>query len=199
MNFVRSTSFEPKRSLPPVEIAEFAAAGVAEAAPLPIATPADALLTGDEIIQLSIKPSLWFIAFVSFRWTAGLLILSAALFVLARESGSVLQWIACELAVCGAMLRVGIGALQWASRLYVLTNRRVMRFRGVMSVDVAQCRLEQIAQVELRRSGAQPLLRLGTLRIFPTAPNAPRVSWEHVARPAEVERIVREAAQRSHR
>ena len=101
------------------------------------------LLDRDEIVILAVKPSLWFVLFVSARWLAlaGVVIVLAALF----DQPFMLDTLTLvEGALALAAARVGIALLQWASRLYVLTNRRVIRVRGILRVDVFECQLSRI-------------------------------------------------------
>src|SRR3989304_3816056 len=101
------------------------------------------LLDRDEIVILAVKPSLWFVLFVSARWLAlaGVVIVLAALF---DEPFMLDTLTLVEGALALAAARVGIALLQWASRLYVLTNRRVIRVRGILRVDVFECQLSRI-------------------------------------------------------
>src|SRR5262245_46491126 len=86
------------------------------------------LLDGGEIIILALKPSLWFVPIVSLRWLA----LAVLLFACAQWSGLAgYSWTLIQVALIIAFGRLGYAMLQWASRSYYLTNRRVMRIRGV--------------------------------------------------------------------
>src|SRR5437762_12286393 len=151
----------------------------------PVVAPAAALniLSGDEIIQLSIKPSLWFIPIVSARWVLTMVLLAAIVVVGSRLTTWFSQ-IAFNTFLSIAAARLAIAALQWASRLYVLTNRRVIRSKGVRNVEVAQCLLTRISGVELRANWQQQQLRLGSIHM-PNLNNTPIV-WENIARPAQV-------------
>jgi len=149
-------------------------------------------LDGNEIIELSIKPSWWFIPMVSLKWVLTATLLGALLAIVARGRVSAQVLLAFQVLATIAVLRVGFGALQWASRLYVLTNRRVMRFRGVLNVEVAECPLTRIAGVDLRVLGHQRLLRLGSVVMTPADSNAAPIVWDDLAHPHEVhERLVR--------
>lgn len=154
-------------------------------------------LDGDEIIQLSIKPSLWFIPVVSLRFVAAAGLLATVGTFATRGSGSELGSLIVQVLVILVIVRLALAALQWASRLYVLTNRRAMRFRGVLSVDVSECPLAKIREPELCVAAYQRGLRLGTIRMHPTAPELARVEWEQVAGAAEVHELLVRAIRRS--
>lgn len=149
------------------------------------------VLDGGEIIELSVKPSLWYVLSVAWRFVAGCIALAAAVWLIAPPSvypaGAVVIGACCA----AVALRLGLAALQWATRLYVLTNRRVLRFRGVLEVDVAEVPLVSIEKIEPRVSQTQRLLGLGTIRLTRQLDarveercGAPRVlCWEDLAAP----------------
>src|SRR5687767_11245614 len=99
------------------------------------------LLDGGEIVILAIKPSLWFVVFRSIRWLAAMVFV----IVLAGFVHRKLPEINIILFIQGALLlgatRVGFAVLQWVSRLYVLTNRRILRLTGILNVDLFECPL----------------------------------------------------------
>jgi uncharacterized membrane protein YdbT with pleckstrin-like domain len=163
----------------------------------PVATAKTAakleMLGGDEVIQLSIKPSLWFIPLVSLGWIVAVGVLVAALAIGWTREGL----IACQVLMCVAALRLGIATLQWASRLYVLTNHRVMRFKGVLSVDVAECRLARISAVDLHAPLYARALRLGSIRMHPADAGVPLLAWDDVAHPQEIHEILERAIRKA--
>ena len=150
------------------------------------------LLDGDEIVQFSIKPSLWYIPVVSFNWVVGAGVVAAVLAVAQPAAWPSAVSVVFLVLVLVALARVAVAALQWASRLYVLTNRRVMRFHGVLTVDVAQCLLKRIRQAQPHMAWYQRRLQLGSIELTPTGEDALPIIWEHVARPQEVyEKLLR--------
>ncbi len=178
---------------------------VAEAPPAvemtPVATAKAAakleMLGGDEVIQLSIKPSLWFIPLVSLGWIVGVGVLVAALAGGVRGSWAREGLFACQTLIGVAALRLAIATLQWASRLYVLTNRRVVRFTGVLSVRVAECPLARISAIDLQAPPYGRLLRLGTIRMQPVDAKVPPLTWDEVAHPHEIHEILERAIRKS--
>ncbi len=164
------------------------ASPVGEAAPVVIEKPVVKLelLDGDEIIQFSIKPSLWFIPLVSAKWVIVAGLLAAVLGVWTRGGWRIETAIAFQVLAALAALRVGIATLEWASRYYVLTNRRVMSFRGVLTVDVAACPLAKISRADLHATPYERALRLGSIRMDPAGTNPSPIMWENLARPGQV-------------
>jgi uncharacterized membrane protein YdbT with pleckstrin-like domain len=159
-----------------------------------VATPAlpEQLLDGGELIVFAIKPSLWFIVLASAKWLAAALVI----WVAARAAlSSTLALPLMQLAAAVAIARMAWATMQWSTRLYVLTNRRVMRIRGVFNVQVFECPLSRIENTELLLSLGERLVRAGTI-YFSTASGDSSV-WRTVARPLEVHERLREAIRRA--
>jgi hypothetical protein len=150
------------------------------------------LLDGDEIVQFSIKPSLWYIPVVSFNWVVGAGVVAAVLAAAQPAAWPSAISVVFLMLVLVAVVRVAVAALQWASRLYVLTNRRVMRFHGVLRVETAACPLKRITQVRPVMTWYQRVLQLGSIELTPVIENSIPIVWEHVAHPQEVyEKLLR--------
>lgn len=144
-------------------------------------------LGGDEIIQFSIRPSLWFVAIVSATWVIGLGLVAAAVAIVAFRGGWTHQTpIVYQVLVAVAAVRAGVATLQWASRLYLLTNRRVMRIKGVLKPDVAECQLARISRVDVYAGWYHRPLRLGSIQMTPGSGDGPPVVWEHLAHADDV-------------
>ncbi len=179
---------------------------VAEAAPAevrpatPVVTAAGGkldVLEGDEIIQLSIKPSLWFIPLVSGRVLLALALCAGGLGLAVQTGAGPGGAVSFQVLAVIAGVRLTIAMLQWGSRLYVLTNRRVLRFTGVLSVSVTECRLAQIGSVDVMPSWYGQALRLGTLRMRTGGSGGRALDWEEVARPQEIHEILVRAIRKS--
>ena len=154
------------------------------------------LLNGGEIVHFAIKPSPWFVLLASARWLAvGVLLMLAA--------GADLipwpfRWYVYQAAIWAPAARLAWATLDWVSRLYVLTNRRVMRIRGVFNVDLFECGLDRIQNTALALPLVERLLRVGTIT-FQTAAGSGggAASWRVVARPLEIHEKLRQAIQRA--
>ncbi len=167
------------------------AAALEESRPVVIA------LHEDEIVQLSLKPSLWFLLLTSWRT---LLVTAAAAPCAAALSHGFTESLATTLfvVIMGIpLVRVSVAALQWASRAYLLTNRRIVRFRGVLTIELRECLLARVGEVRLKRTPVQRLLRIGTLIVASRNASAPPVAWEHVSRPVELRDLIERAARGS--
>jgi len=148
------------------------------------------LLDGGEIVYFAIKPSAWYVLLTSLRWIV------VAVVIALIASGDFIsendRWYGYRIAVIVAGARIGWAMLDWASRLYVLTNRRIMRIRGMFNAELFECPLARIQNTHLRLSVPERITRTGTLT-FQTAAGGGTASWRVVARPLEVYERVRDA------
>ena len=157
------------------------------------------LLDGDEVVLLAIKPSLWFIPFSSFRWLAAMGLIIAAAPYLARSVPAVEGQgrLIIQAAAVLAAVRLLAAAMQWVSRLYVLTNRRLMRIRGVFNVDIFECPLTRIQNTFLRFGWHERLVGVGTIGFATAGTASTEAYWHNVAHPLEVHERIRRAIQRA--
>lgn len=152
------------------------------------------LLDSGEIVLLAIKPSVWFLMLVSIRWllAAALVILLAPLF----ESSfpSFLTERALTLAaVIFTAARLLVALLQWSSRLYVLTNRRVMSCRGVLQVSIFEAPLVHIRNTYLQVRSFEKALGVGSIGFAVGGSKRVDAWWDQVNDPIEVHQRVRRA------
>lgn len=157
------------------------------------------LLDGGEIVHLAIKPSPWFVLLVSLRWV----LVGIAIMVLSMMEDLPIpftsKWYLYHLGLWMAVGRLAWGMLEWVSRLYVLTNRRVMRIRGVFSVEVFTCSLDRIQNTYITLSVSERLTRTGTVTFQTAAAGGAggAASWRVISRPLEVHEQLREAVRRA--
>jgi len=156
------------------------------------------LLDGGEVVHFAIKPSPWFVLLVSLRWIAVgvLLVLAANTEVVA----SPYRWYLYQGAFVLVGMRLAWAMLEWVSRLYVLTNRRVMRIRGVFNVDLFECALDRIQNTSASLTLWERIFRVGTIT-FQTAGNSGGsgggASWRIVSKPLETHEKLRGAIHRA--
>ena len=152
------------------------------------------VLNGSEIIILAIKPSLGYVLFVSSRWLAMLLPIG----IVSWLSGH-WEWLGMQaqvlLAIClaGMAMRLAFGLLQWQSRVYILTNLRVLRIRGVVRVEMFQCPLLQLKDAQLVSGLAERLVGLGTIGLVKDSSGKASAHWQNIRRPEQVRRQILEA------
>ncbi|MEM6332683.1 MAG: PH domain-containing protein [Planctomycetota bacterium] len=155
------------------------------------------LIDGGETVLLLLKPSLLFVVLAPLRTLAALLVFTVLLATAdAYLTGSAYrdEILLVGLAVIG--LRLFWQFLEWLSRAYVLTDRRLIRVRGVLTVQVFECPLPRIQHTELVRILREQLFGLGTLAFTTAGTGAIDAAWEMINRPVEVQQEVVRAVRR---
>ncbi len=153
------------------------------------------LLGGDEIVIFAVKPSLWFVLFTSARWLIAMALVIGLSGWLDTAGMSRALVVKAALALGGA--RLGFALLQWVSRLYVLTNRRIMRLRGIFNVDLFECQLTKIQNTYLTMTWYERLAGLGSISFATAGTGGVEASWTDVNNPLEVHERVRSAIHRA--
>jgi hypothetical protein len=152
--------------------------------------PADLLQPG-EIVILFLKPSPWYILLAPLGSLAATTILVLLAIVISDRFN--LRISQRDLVLLGIGL-VGVRLfwqfLEWLSRIYVLTDRRIIRVKGVLRVQVFETPLKQVQHTYALFSIRERLFGLGTMA-FTTAGTAfIEATWEMVARPLQVHKQI---------
>lgn len=152
---------------------------------------------GGEMVVLALKPSPMLV-FLRSMWLllGSVVVLAMAIWIGQRfDLGA---WpIRISFVVCVVVAaRLLWETLEWISRLYVLTDRRVVRVAGVLRRSVVDLRLDRVQHVEVHKSLRERVFRLGTLGFASAGTDRIEVVWLTVERPDEVHRIVRETIDR---
>lgn len=158
--------------------------------------PAD-LIRDDEIILLILRPSMWYILFSCTTSLALIAILSLALAWLSTVPWS--RWSdfhAIELGFALAALRLSWQILEWWNRLYVLTDRRVIRRAGVLRVFVFEAALNRIQHTVVVRGVLERLAGLGTIGFATAGSDTFDAFWVTIRQPFKVHRTVVDAIRR---
>jgi len=138
-------------------------------------------------------PSLWYILFSSFKWLLAMGMVIALSRPLADTLQAMTQSTIVQTALALIGLRVGLAVLQWASRLYVLTNRRIMRIRGVLNIDIVELSLAKIQNTYLSFNIHERFLRLGTISFATAGTAGVEAAWVNVPKPLDVHEQIRKA------
>jgi len=161
----------------------------------PAALPAD-LLDGGEVVFLAVKPSPWSVVFCSLPWVLGGLMISVFAGWFATRSALIVEGAFLQVIWAVVGLRIGLAIMQWVSRVYILTNRRIMRIHGVFRVNLFECPLASIINTGVTIGPHEAPVKLGTIW-FNTGQNVSDSSWYHLARPHEVHDRIRRAIERT--
>jgi len=157
------------------------------------------LLQPGEIIILLLKPSPWYILLASLRSLTIILLLYLLAWSLREE---LLEWVGLRpgdlivLALAAAGVRLFWQFLEWLSRVYILTDRRVVRIKGVIRVYVFEAPLKQIQHTTLYFSLRERFFALGTLGFTTAGTGMVEAYWIMVAKPLEVHQKVTQTLQR---
>lgn len=160
--------------------------------------PAD-LLHDDEIIILMLRPSVLYVILNSITSLALIGLLTFLLAYLARFSTPLVLWTDAEAFVIGAMLvtlRLAWQTLDWFSRVYVLTDRRIIRRMGVLRVAIFQADLKMIQHTSVFRRVRERAFGLGTIGFATAGSDVYEAFWVMIAQPFRVHKTVVEAIRR---
>ncbi|MBI1372228.1 MAG: PH domain-containing protein [Phycisphaera sp.] len=166
-------------------------------APAAAALPAD-LIQGDEAIILLIKPSPWYILLGSLNTLiligvlCGVGLLINGRYGLAEYSTDGMVSLAAAL----ALVRLFWQAFEWFSRTYVLTDRRIIRIKGVLQIEIFQAQLTELERPALLYSVRERLFGLGTISFTTHRAVFPSAYWLMVRRPNQTHRVILETMQR---
>lgn len=155
------------------------------------------LVSDDEQIILALKPSGWFVLLVS---VPGWIVIAAAAIVadlLRYKAHFVSRDHIVTLAVAAGLVRLAIAVAQWLARVYLLTDRRVLRVMGVLHVRVFEAPLARVQNTFLSMTLIERLLGLGTILFATAGTGAAEAGWWLIARPREVHAIVVETIRRA--
>lgn len=157
------------------------------------------ILQEDETVLLVLHPSPWFVL-LDFG-SVYLLIALCALFLawlghqtwvpVALPEQQVFQVFATVILIC-LIWKV----IDWANRIYVLTDQRILRRRGVITMSLVEAPLRRVQHSAVYASFSERVLGLGTIGFATAGSDGFEVVWEMVTSPADVHRIVLQAIER---
>lgn len=167
----------------------------AEITALPTAQPITALpkdlVDDDELVILLLRPSLLYVVLSSF---VGLVMIALITFALAYLSR--LPWIgwtdrqAFLLGFGLASLRLGWQLLEWGSRLYVLTDRRIITRSGVLRLTVFETQLKKVQHTSVFASLRERITGLGTIGFATAGSDTFESFWVMIRQPFTVHKII---------
>ncbi|MEM1110162.1 MAG: PH domain-containing protein [Planctomycetota bacterium] len=158
------------------------------------------LLQPGEIIVLLLKPHPLYIVLAPLKTLTIMALFTLLGVMLARDNGA--YDLAQNIVIVGMLLivaRLFWQFLEWVSRVYVMTDQRVVTVAGVLRVRVIDTPLSNITHSELFFSLRERVFALGTLG-FNTAGTAfTEAYWVMVAKPLDVHAKVVETLKRYRR
>jgi hypothetical protein len=148
------------------------------------------VLRDGELVLLILKPSRWYMLLSCLRFFAIVTILVIAA-IMYEDRLPYDQRTYIETGIVLGAGRFMWAVSRWMSKLYVLTDLRIIALSGVFKVEIFDCPLRKVARTRLIRSFKERLFRLGSIEIFPSDDEIPEGLWYMVRRPKRVyEQIV---------
>jgi len=157
------------------------------------------LLNEGEVVILALKPSIWFV--VLNAWPAIVVattVMALGYAFLPTVEPNVAPRLLVTLCLTAVLIQLLISCCQWTGRLYILTNVRVIRVRGVFRVDVFQCPLKKVQMAVLAAGRLERMVGVGSIMFQAEGNTAQEPGWLYISRPAEVNEMVQEALRRAH-
>lgn len=145
--------------------------------------PPELLLPG-EIVIILLKPSMWYIILSSLReltivgsmyLVAWYLVQKELLTVSMKEVNTVAGLI------LGAILLYAF--IDWVARLYVMTDQRIIRVKGIFKVDVYTARLSRIQSLQMFFTVRERIFGIGTIGFSTAGDEGIEAYWLMIPRP----------------
>ena len=161
-----------------------------------VALPAD-LVDDDEVVILLLRPSPLFIPLSSLGSLLVIAVVALAMMYLGRFMIiQLIDTLAFGLGVAGGLACLAWQGLEWWSRVYVLTDRRIIRRKGVLRPTVFEAKLRDIKHTSVFRHLREQLLGLGSIGFASAGSDVFDAFWVMVRQPFAVHRTVVEAIER---
>ncbi|MCI0362696.1 MAG: PH domain-containing protein [Phycisphaerales bacterium] len=171
--------------------------------PTPVATVGltKDLVRDDEVVILMLRPSWLYVVLSS---AGGLLFIALMTFALAYMAKFMSQmpgigWTDRQAFMLGiglAALRLGWQVLEWVSRVYILTDRRVICRSGVLRGSVFETPLKNIQHVSVFARYRERMFGLGTIGFATSGSHTFQAYWVMIRQPFAVHKTVVQAIQR---
>ena len=166
------------------------------APPITQALPAG-FVDDDEVVILLLRPSMLYIPLASLSGLLVIAVVTLALMYLGRLVGMPgTDTVAFGLGVAGGIARLAWQGLEWWSRLYVLTDRRVLRRKGVLRPTVFEAKLCDIQHTSVFRRLRERTCGLGSIGFASAGSEVFNAFWVMIRQPFAVHRTVVEAIER---
>jgi hypothetical protein len=174
---------------PPKQFAADAAAVMPAAASLSKLLTSHILRDG-EVVLLILRPSLWFVPISCIQFIAAALVLTFLVRFLNIQSHATSRALV-EFGVSAISARLVWATLQWISRLYILTDLRIISVSGVFQMQIFECALRKVVRTRLTRTSSERMTGTGSIEIVPQDETSAFGEWKTIAQPLRVhEKIV---------
>lgn len=161
------------------------------------ATLSAELVSDDEVVVLLLRPSLWYIPLAALGSLVIIALITFCMAYLARISW--IGWTDTQAFALGlglAGIRLGWQFLEWWSRVYILTDRRVIRRMGVVRVVIFEAPLRNIQHTSIFATLRERIFGLGTIGFATSGSDVFDAYWVMVHRPYAVHKVVTETIEK---
>jgi hypothetical protein len=165
----------------------------------PLPAMAAAIVGGDETVILCLRPSPLYVVLGAIHSILFIVILTMLLAYLANTFPSIVRWNdeqAFGLGVGLLLIRLAWQGVDWWGRIYVLTDRRVIRRAGVLRVSVFETALRNVQHTSVFVGVRERAFGLGTIGFATAGSDTYEAFWAMIARPFVVHKIILDALDR---
>ncbi len=150
-----------------------------------------------EAVILALKPSVWFVVLSRLGWLLAIAALGVG-WNLVSDLGTISLPRSTIFSATAALLAGVLGwrAIDWQLRLYVLTDRRILRISGILRQTTSEIPLAKMHSVTLHKSLRERLCGLGSIGVSSGSAESLDVFWYMLRRPHEALAAIRDAADR---
>ena len=155
------------------------------------------LIHDDEVVILLLRPSLLYIVLAPLGSLTIIAIVTMAFALAARVTW--IQWTEAQsfgFGIAAAVARLIWQGLEWWSRVYVLTDRRILRRLGVIQVSIFEAQLRNIQHTSVFMPLRERIFGLGTIGFATAGSDVFDAFWVMVRQPFSAHNAVVEAIQR---
>ncbi len=169
---------------------QFAAAAADAAAVMPAGASlakllASHILRDGEVVLLILRPSLWFVPLSCIQFLTVALVLTVSVrFMNIQSHATSRSLIECGVSAISA--RLVWATLQWFSRLYILTDMRLVSIAGVFQMQIFDCPLRKVVRTRVTRTDSERLTATGSIEIVPQDETSPFGEWKTIAHPVQI-------------
>lgn len=148
------------------------------------------VLTANEKVERSLHPH-WMTVLVPSVLAIVLIAIAIVVAVVTPDTSgwNIFQWVVVGLAVIAFIVLSVVPFLRWRTTHYVITDKRVMVRRGILSKSGKDIGLSKITDVSFNQSFLDRIIRAGSLHIE-SAGDSPDEDLENIPRSNEVQQFL---------
>jgi hypothetical protein len=147
------------------------------------------ILRDGEVVLLVLRPSLWFLLLSCIQFIGVALVLTILVRFLNIQNHATTRSLI-EFGVSAISARLVWATLQWISRLYILTDLRIISIAGVFQMQIFDCPLRKIVRTRITRTNTEWITSTGSIEIVPQDESSAFGEWKTIAHPIKVHETI---------